>query len=399
MAESVFAIPKGFKAAACSAGIKKSGKLDLALICADNPAECAGVFTTNKVVAAPVKLSESRVRQGFCQAILVNSGNANACTGGQGLQNAKRCGDLVAECLDIAPQLVAVSSTGVIGVPLPMYCFEEHVPDLCRMLSHDQFDGVAKAMMTTDAFPKISGRVINVNNREVRLLGLAKGAGMIHPDMATMLAFVVTDAFLADGLLEQSLRMAVNCSFNRITVDRDTSTNDMVLLLASGAAENQQIGSGSSEQELFSGALNEILLDLAKMIARDGEGATKLVRIQVDGAVNDEEALVAARSVATSQLVKTAFFGEDANWGRIIAAVGYSGAEVDPDRVNIRFDEVAMVTKGLGLGAEQEALASQVLKQPEFTVTIDLGLGEGNAYYYTSDLTYDYVRINAAYRT
>jgi glutamate N-acetyltransferase/amino-acid N-acetyltransferase len=398
MAEA-FAIPKGFKAAACSAGIKKSGKLDLALICADKPLECAGVFTTNKVVAAPVKITESRVRQGLCQAILINSGNANACTGAQGLQDARRCGDLVAESLDIAPELVAVSSTGVIGVPLPMYCFEDHVPTLCRMLKHDQFDGVARAMMTTDAFPKMSGRTIIVDGQEVRLLGLAKGAGMIHPDMATMLAFVITDALLADGLLEKSLRQAVNGSFNRITVDRDTSTNDMALLLASGEAENQEITEGSSASEQFNVALNEIMLDLAKMIARDGEGATKLVRIQIKGAANDNDALIAARSVATSQLVKTAFFGEDANWGRIIAAVGYSGADVDPDQVSIMFDSVAMVSKGLGLGSEQEAKASEILKQPEFTVTIDLALGEGSAYYYTSDLTYDYVRINADYRS
>ena len=399
MAESIFSVPKGFKTAAYSSGIKKSGKLDLALICADKPVECAGVFTTNKVVAAPVRITESRMRQGLCQAILVNSGNANACTGNQGLQDARRCGDLVAKTLDIAPELVAVSSTGVIGVPLPMHCFEEHVPSLCRMLSHDQFDGVAKAMMTTDAFPKMCGRTINIDGQEVRLLGLAKGAGMIHPDMATMLAFVVTDAVLADGLLDEALRQSVNASFNRITVDRDTSTNDMALLLASGDAENPEISEGSAALGQFCGALNEIMLELAKMIVRDGEGATKLVRIQINGAANDADALLAARSVATSQLVKTAFFGEDANWGRIIAAVGYSGADVDPDKVNISFDDVAMVSNGLGLDSAQEARASEVLKKPEFTVTVDLALGEGSAYYYTSDLTYDYVKINADYRT
>ena len=399
MAESVFAVPKGFKAAAYSSGIKKSGKLDLALICADKPVECAGVFTTNKVVAAPVRITESRVRQGLCQAILVNSGNANACTGNQGIRDARRCGDLVAEALDLAPELVAVSSTGVIGVPLPMHCFEEHVPSLCRMLSHDQFDGVAKAMMTTDAFPKMCGRTINIDGQEVRLLGLAKGAGMIHPDMATMLAFVVTDAVLADGLLDAALRQSVNASFNRITVDRDTSTNDMVLLLASGDAENQEISEGSAALGQFCAALNEIMLELAKMIVRDGEGSTKLVRIQINEAANDADALAAARSVATSQLVKTAFFGEDANWGRIIAAVGYSGADVDPDKVNISFDDVAMVSNGLGLDSAQEARASEVLKKPEFTVTVELGLGEGSAYYYTSDLTYDYIKINADYRT
>ncbi len=399
MTEPVYAIPKGFKAAAYSSGIKKSGKLDLALICADKPVECAGVFTTNKVVAAPVKVTESRMRQGLCQAILVNSGNANACTGDQGLKDARRCGDLVAETLDIAPEFVAVSSTGVIGLPLPMHCFEEHVPNLCRMLSHDQFDGVAKAMMTTDAFPKMCGRTIVIDGQDVSLLGVAKGAGMIHPDMATMLAFVVTDAVLEEGLLEEALRQSVNASFNRITVDRDTSTNDMVLILASGEAENQEISEGSSAFGQFCGALNEIMLELAKMIVKDGEGATKLVRIQVDSAASDEDALLAARSVATSQLVKTAFFGEDANWGRIIAAVGYSGAAVDPDQVTITFDEIAMVKKGLGLGAEQESKASVVLKKPEFTVTIDLALGKGRAYYYTSDLTYDYVKINADYRT
>ena len=399
MAESAFAVPKGFRAAACSSGIKKSGKLDMALICADKPVECAGVFTTNKVVAAPVKITRSRVRQGLCQAILINSGNANACTGAPGLQDARRCGDLVAESLDIAPELVAVSSTGVIGVPLPMYCFEEHVPTLCRMLRQDQFDGVARAMMTTDAFPKMSGRTITIDGQEVRLLGLAKGAGMIHPDMATMLAFVVTDALLADGLLERSLQRSVNGSFNRITVDRDTSTNDMALLLASGEAANPEITEGSQALGQFDCALSEIMLDLAKMIVRDGEGATKLVRVQINGAASDDDALVAARSVATSSLVKTAFFGEDANWGRIIAAVGYSGADVDPDQVSILFDDVAMVSKGLGLGSEQESLASEILKKPEFTVTVDLALGKGSAYYYTSDLTYDYVKINADYRS
>jgi len=399
MTESALVIPKGFKAAAASSGIKKSGKLDLALICAEQPVECAGVFTTNKVVAAPVKITASRISQGLCQAILINSGNANACTGEQGLKDARRCGDLVAESLDIAPEMVAVSSTGVIGVPLPMHCFEGYIPELCRMLGADQFDGVAKAMMTTDAFPKVSSRILSIGGQEVRILGMAKGAGMIHPNMATMLAFVLTDAALEDGLLDDALKQAVDGSFNRITVDRDTSTNDMVLVLASDEAGNPEIANGSPEQEQFNAALNEILLDLAKMIARDGEGATKLVRIQVNGAASDEDALAAARSVATSQLVKTAFFGQDANWGRIIAAVGYSGAEVDPDKVSILFNDVAMVKNGLGLGAEQEAKATEVLHTPEFTVTIDLALGEGSAYYYTSDLSYEYVRINADYRS
>jgi len=399
MSDSALAVPKGFLAAACSSGIKKSGKLDMALIFTEQPADCAGVFTTNKVVAAPVRLTESRVRHGLCQAILVNSGNANACTGEKGLQDAKYCGDLVADALDVAPEFVAVASTGVIGVPLPIYCFDEHVATLCRMLSNDQFDGVARAMMTTDAFPKMSSRTLKLGGAEINILGLAKGAGMIHPDMATMLAFVMTDACLADGLLEGVLEKSVKASFNRITVDRDTSTNDMALLLASGVAGNDVIAEGSEDLERFNRAVDEIMLDLAKMIVRDGEGATKLVRIQVEGALDDSEALVAARSIATSQLVKTAFFGEDANWGRIIAAAGYAGIDLDPDQVSIRFDQVTMVEKGLGLGPEQEAIASEVLKQPEFTVTVNLGSGDGSAYYYTSDLSYEYVKINADYRT
>ncbi len=399
MSESTNNVPQGFRAAACSSGIKKSGKLDMALICAEQPVYCAGVFTRNQVLAAPVRLTQSRVRQGLCQAILVNSGNANACTGERGLLDAKRSGELVAEALDIAPELVAVASTGVIGVPLPMHCFESHVPDLCRTLGDDQFDGVARAMMTTDAFPKVSSRTLMIDDQEVRILGLAKGAGMIHPDMATMLAFVMTDAVLADNLLEDALQKTVDLSFNRITVDRDTSTNDMALLLASGAAGNPSITSDSASYESFLAALGEVMLDLAKMIVRDGEGATKLVHIQVVGAQSDADALTAARTIATSQLVKTAFFGEDANWGRIIAAAGYAGVTMEPDRVRILFDDVTLVKDGVGRGPEQEALATAVLQNAEFTVTVDLGCGDGRGDYYTSDLSYDYVRINAAYRT
>jgi glutamate N-acetyltransferase/amino-acid N-acetyltransferase len=399
MADDPVDIPKGFLAAACSAGIKKSGKLDMGLIFAEQPVDCAGMFTQNKMVAAHVQVTQSRVRQGLCQAILINSGNANACTGGQGLKDTKYCGELVAESLEIPPEFVAVASTGVIGVPLPMHCFKEHIPNLCRNLGRDQFDGVARAMMTTDAFPKSSMRSFSVGGKEVRILGLAKGAGMIHPDMATMLAFFITDAALAEGLLDSVLRSAVNASFNRITVDRDTSTNDMVLLLASGRADNEEIQQGSELMEQFQAVLNEIALDLAKMIVRDGEGATKLVRIQVNGAGDDRSALLVAQSVATSSLVKTAFFGEDANWGRILAAAGYAGVDFSAERVSIHFDQVPMVSNGQGLGSEQEELATAVMKKPEFTVTLDLGHDQGSAYYYTSDLSYDYVKINADYRT
>lgn len=388
---------KGFKFASRAAGIKRSGKPDLTLIYSEVPARCAGVFTTNKVVAAPLVVSQPRVRSGLCQAVLVNSGNANACTGEQGLQDALRCSALTAQALGIAEELVAVSSTGVIGQVLPLEKFERHIPGLATELVPNGALQSAEAIMTTDAFVKISGS--RVADPGYTLLGIAKGAGMIHPNMATMLGFVLTDAAVEPALLEEALRSGVDQSFNSITVDRDTSTNDMVLLLANGQAGNAEITRGSEAAKVFTAQLQAVLLDLAKMIVRDGEGATKLVQIHVQGARDAADARKAAYSVATSNLVKTAFFGEDANWGRIIAAVGYSGADVDPNKVEIRFGEVPVVQAGISTGKELEEQATAVLKTPEFTVTIDLHLGGGEADYYTSDLTYDYVRINGSYRS
>ena len=391
--------PLGFTYAAMAAGIKKSGKPDLGLIVADRPAVAAGTFTTNRVVAAPVVVTRERIRSGLCQAILVNSGNANACTGPQGLVDSRDCAALVAGSLGIAEDLVAVCSTGVIGVPLPMARFTTHIPALAAARSSDAAEEVAQAMMTTDAFPKVAARRLTLCGRECRLIGLAKGAGMIHPDMATMLAFVMTDATLDSGTADGLLRTAVSRTFNRITVDRDTSTNDTVLLLASGVAGSPPLAAASDAWQRFAAALEGVLEDLAKMIVRDGEGASKLVRIQVDGAPSEHDALAVARSIATSALVKTAFFGADANWGRIIAAAGYAGVPLDPERIAIRFDDVPMVRDGLGLGPDQEAQATLVMKKPEFIVTVDLGLGGCSAWYYTSDLGYEYVRINADYRS
>jgi glutamate N-acetyltransferase/amino-acid N-acetyltransferase len=390
---------RGFKFAACSAGIKKAGRLDLALIYSEVPARCAGVFTTNKVMAAPLLVSSPRIKQGSCQAILVNSGNANACTGEAGLKDALRCGELAAVSLGIPENLVAVSSTGVIGSPLPMEKFERHIPSLRSRLQAGAATEVAQAIMTTDSFPKISVATGRTDGEDYTLLGVAKGAGMIHPNMATMLAFVLTDARVEPGFLDRALRRAVDQSFNSITVDGDTSTNDTVLVLANGLAGESEIGEGTPEGEAFAGQLHQVLLDLAKMIVRDGEGATKLVEIRVKGAAAPDEAKTAARSIATSTLVKTAFFGEDANWGRIIAAVGYSGAQVDPNRTSIYFNDVPVAQNGLGTGPEFEEEATKVLKKAEFAVTVDLGLGDGEAVYYTSDLTYEYVKINADYRT
>ena len=390
---------RGFKFAARSAGIKKSGRLDLALIYSEVPARCAGVFTTNKVIAAPLVVTIPRIRQGLCQAVLVNSGNANACTGEQGLRDALACNALAAQALGIPEDLVAVASTGVIGAPLPMNKFEQHIPLLPAQLESGGAAQVAEAIRTTDAFVKTGWREACVAGQPYHLLGIAKGAGMIHPNMATMLAYVVTDAQVEQTFLDVCLRRAVAGSFNAISVDGDTSTNDMVLILSNGQANTPEICGNTPEGDEFAGLLNDLLVDLAKMIVRDGEGATKVVEIRVRGAADSDGAVQVARSVATSNLVKTAFFGEDANWGRIIAAVGYAGVEVDPDRIDIFFDEVAVVRQGVGTGKDLEEQASEVLKKPEFQVLIDLHLGSGEGVYYTSDLNYDYIKINADYRT
>ncbi len=392
------ALPAGFRFSAVASGIKKSNKLDMALIVSDAPAHCAGVFTRNQVVAAPLVVSRPRIAAGRCQTILVNSGNANACTGSEGIQRAEQTVALTATALGIDKDLVAVSSTGVIGVPLPLLPFEKSIPQLVADLDPEQVEAVARAMMTTDAFTKIASAK-EQGDRSYGLLGLAKGAGMIHPDMATMLCFVLTDARIDSDFLQDLLDSAVADSFNSITVDGDTSTNDTVLLLANGAAGGDLIHPGTDAAAVFADHLHRVMLDLAKMIVRDGEGATKMVQIKVVGAKDADDARTAARAVATSSLVKTAFFGEDANWGRIIAAVGYSGIQLDQHCIDISFDDIPIVSSGVAIGPENEAMASRILKKESFVVTINLHLGSGEASYYTSDLNYEYVKINADYRT
>lgn len=392
------ALPAGYRFSAVASGIKKSQKPDMALIVSDCAASCAGVFTRNQVIAAPLVVTRPRIAAGRCQAILVNSGNANACTGSEGIQRAERTVALTAAALGIEKDLVAVSSTGVIGVPLPLPPFERSIPQLITELHPGSAEAVARAMMTTDAFTKIASAKEPGDN-PYGILGIAKGAGMIHPDMATMLCFILTDARIDSEFLQELLHRAVAGSFNSITVDGDTSTNDTVLVLANGAAGGDLVRPGTAAAAVFADHLDRVMLDLAKMIVSDGEGATKMVQIKVVGAMGAADARTAARSVATSSLVKTAFFGEDANWGRIIAAVGYSGIELDQDRIDISFDNIPIVASGVAIGPDHEAQASNVLKKQSFVVTIDLHLGEGEASYYTSDLNYDYVKINADYRT
>lgn len=394
-----FDLPAGFRFAGLASGIKTSGKLDLALICSDQPARAAGVFTRNKVVAAPLRISQPRIAAGHCQAVLVNSGNANACTGAQGMQVAQATSGLLARQLSIEEGLVAVASTGVIGVQMSLTPFERGIPALVKALAVDQAPVFAEAIMTTDAYSKVASARVVTGGGAYSILGIAKGAGMIHPNMATMLGFVLSDATVAPELLESSLQRAVKNSFNSITVDGDTSTNDMVLLLANGASGAEEIQPGTAAAEQFCQYLERVMLDLAKMIVRDGEGATKLVEIRVSGAASEENARTVAKSVATSSLVKTAFFGEDANWGRIIAAVGYSGVDVDPDRIDISFNQVPVAKDGLTTGPELEAKATEILKLDEFVVQVNLNRGAAEASYYTSDLGYEYIKINADYRT
>ena len=391
---------KGFSAAAVQAGIRYPDRMDLGLIYSEVPAVTAGVFTTNQVKAAPVILDMERLRQGRAQAILVNSGNANACTGAQGMKIAQETGAMAADALGIDEELILVASTGVIGEQLDPEPFSQAVPRLVSKVSADSFNDLARAIMTTDTVPKTSSATIKIDDTEVRLLGVAKGSGMIMPNMATMLCFVVTDAQIVFPVLNDAVKTGVEQSFNRITVDGDTSTNDMVLVMANGAAGNEWIDEENPKaRKAFADALHTIFKDLALQMVKDGEGATKLVTVRVVGARDREGAISAARTIANSALVKTAFFGEDANWGRIIAALGRSGCRFCPDRVSIAFDEVVMVENGLGLGKVVEAQASEVLKKKEFTVTVDLRDGMEAAEVFTCDFSYDYVKINADYRT
>ena len=390
---------KGFRFSAVEAAIKKPGRLDLALIFSDVPANVAAVFTTNKVQAAPVVISRQRAKNGSCRALLVNSGNANACTGEQGMADALSCGRRTAEALGLPDEELLIASTGVIGQTLPMGRFRAAIQPLVDGLDHGTLDQVASAIMTTDTFAKLERRTGAAGGTSYQIEGVAKGAGMIQPNMATMLSFLVCDAAVDPAFLGKAFGEAVDGSFNAITVDGDMSTNDTALIIANGAAGNPVIKAGTPEAAAFLALLKDITLALAKAIVKDGEGATKFVAIKVQGAASNADAKKTALAVANSLLVKTAFFGQDANWGRIICAVGYSGAQVEQDRVEIRFDEVVMVRGGVFTGGAAEAAGTEVLKRPEFTVTIDLHLGSGEGVVYTSDLSYDYVRINADYRT
>ncbi len=393
-------IIKGFSTSAVAAGIRYSNRLDLGLIYSDVPAVTAGVFTTNQVQAAPVLIDKERLMQGRAQAILVNSGSANACTGEQGMKAAFTTSRLLSSCLKIDDSMVLLSSTGVIGEQLDVGAFRSAMDKLVHGLEEDNFNDVAQAIMTTDTVPKVVTRSVMIGEQEVRFMGMAKGAGMIMPNMATMLSFVITDAQISFPELHDSLKQATARTFNRITVDGDTSTNDMVLVMANGSASNSWIDEENPiDKQIFQDTLEGVLKDLALQIVNDGEGATKCITIRVCGARCEADAEQMARTVANSPLVKTAFFGEDANWGRIFAAMGRSGVRFDPDIVDIAFGGVVIVRDGLAVGPSAEKAATLLLKEKKIAVCIDLKDGVGCEEVYTCDFSLDYVKINADYRS
>lgn len=389
--------PKGFRFAAAEAAVKKPGRLDMGLIWCDSEASVGGVYTRNRVVAAPVVVCRERTTRGRARGVLVNSGNANACTGEQGLADARALTKRAASTLGADPESILPCSTGVIGVPLPVDRMGAALPRLAGSLGDDP-EPFARAIMTTDSFPKIAARDFETAGKPIRVLGIAKGAGMIRPDMATMLGFLLTDATIGPSALQSLVARAVTCTFNRITVDGDTSTNDTVLGLASGLAGAPRTEEDTEALGRLGEALREVCRDLARMIVRDGEGATKVVDVQVAGASSEEAALDIAFTIAQSPLVKTAIHGEDPNWGRIAGALGRSRT-FQGRRFHIAIGGVPVVRDGLGLGPEAEGLARQAMTEAEFEITVELEEGNGHATVTTCDLTREYVEINAEYRT
>jgi len=394
-------VPKDFLASAVAAGVKKGdGKLDVGLLFSVRPAIAAVRFTTNVVKAAPLLVSQRNLWEsgGEVRAILVNSGNANACTGENGLAVAVKMAELAAAIVASPPNQVLVCSTGVIGVQLPFEKLENKAHELKQGLSPDAMSAVSKAIMTTDTVPKVCTAAASLDGSMVRISGMAKGAGMIQTRLATMLCFVLTDVFITRSLLEEALSLACEKSYNRITVDGDTSTNDTLALLANGASGAPLIEEKNELYETFVDGLTQLCQNLAQQIVRDGEGASKFVEIVVEGVDSEPNAIRVARSVANSLLVKTALAGEDANWGRILCAAGYSGVAFDPNRVAIRIGDLEVCRNGTGLDFD-ETRAKQILSRKEIQITLKLNTGPFTSTLWTCDLTKQYIHINADYRT
>ena len=399
---SQFVIPKGFRFGATKAGLKASGRTDFALIVADAPASAAAAFTGNRVRAAPLQIDQEHLRAtgGKVRVVAINAGNANCAAGRAGLDAARATCEGVAQVFGCSPNEVFPSSTGIIGVPLPAEKLIAALPALSAAIGaeSDHFQEVAEAIITTDTVEKTAFARLEVDGQEIRIAATCKGAGMIHPQLvphATMLVYILTDADITPATLDGYLRKAVEVSFNRISVDGDTSTNDTVLLLASGASGVKV----DSDHPEFAAALTQVCTSLARQIVADGEGITHVVELRIEGAASDADALKVAKAIAHSPLVKTAWAGCDPNWGRLVAAIGYSGAQIDPERIDIWFGEQRICRDGGRADEFDETAAHAYLRQSEFSISIDLNQGPGSCVFWTTDLTAEYVHINADYST
>lgn len=394
--------PKGFTASGVHCGIRKNKeKRDIALIYSDTIATAAAVYTTNKVKGAPLTVTKNNIANGYAQAVICNSGNANTCNA-NGIEIAEQMCDLVGKELGIDKTDVVVASTGVIGQPLNIEPIAKGIPMLKKALSKDGSQNAAEGIMTTDTRLKELSVSFDIDGVECKIGGIAKGSGMIHPNMATMLVFITTDCKISSKMLNLALSTDIQSTFNMVSVDGDTSTNDMVTILANGQAGNTEITECDEKFDAFMKALNTLTVYLCRKIAGDGEGATKLLECTVNGAKDEQNAKIIAKSVICSSLVKSAMFGSDANWGRVLCAIGYSGADVDVNKVFVSFKsskgEIVVCENGAGVDFSEE-IAKEILLQEEITIVIKLGDGNGNATAWGCDLTYDYVRINGDYRT
>ncbi len=387
----------GFFLSGIHAGLKKSGKKDLALILSERPSKASAVFTKNIVKAAPVILGQEKMKGGYCQAIIINSGNANACNGTGGYKDALLVSKSISEKLNIDESLVIPSSTGVIGKPLPTGKIIKSLPKLIKSLNGNNVEDAAAAIKTTDKFAKYAFRSFKIGGKTGTICAIGKGAGMICPNMATMLCFILTDLDISRSALNKALKISVDKSFNKITVDGDTSTNDSVFILSNGMLGNKEITQKSRSFNSLVKTLTDICYEVAEMIVRDGEGATKVVKIEVKGAKTTKDAEKIAGVIANSQLTKTAFYGEDANWGRIIGAAGRAGIKFNPDKIELFFDGIKVYSKGKQF--QPESKYSHIFKKSKFTVSLNIKEGKADSYILTSDLTHNYVSINADYRT
>ena len=390
--------PEGFFATGVACGIKPNGKKDLAIVCSEDSAAVAGVFTTNAVKGHSLQVTMEHIKNGYASAVIINSGNANACVGEEGYKNAKEIAKHASELLECSPEEILVGSTGVIGIPLNMEAVLAGIDEAVSGMEPEGGHDAVEAIMTTDTIPKEIAVEFEIQGVKVVIGGMAKGSGMIHPNMATMIGIITTDVNISRKLLEKALKDVVKHTFNRISVDGDTSVCDMVLALANGLADNPGIVIEDRDYDEFKKALEFVCTYLARLIAKDGEGATKLIEVVAEGASSEDDAYKVVNAVAKSPLVKTAIFGEDANWGRIITAVGYSGADIDPLKIDINIGDVAVCRNGAAVPFDEEE-ASKVLAQDEIKIYINLNNGDFSDRMWTCDFSYDYIKINGSYRS